>query len=43
MVNTIFLITDKEPEEHHEEGDEGHDHKEAEKGKEAELKKHHQF
>ena len=34
----IFIITDKEPEEHHEEGDEGHDHKEAEKGKEAELK-----
>ena len=29
---------DKEPEEHHEEGEEGHDHKEAEKGKEAEPK-----
>lgn len=32
----IFVITNKEPEEHHEEGEEGHDHKEAEKGKEAE-------
>lgn len=34
----IFIVTDKEPEEHHEEGEEGHDHKEAEKGKEAEPK-----
>ena len=34
----IFIITDKEPEEHHEEGEEGHDHKEADKGKEAEPK-----
>ena len=32
----IFVITNKEPEEHHEEGEEGHDHKEAEKSKEAE-------
>jgi membrane fusion protein, heavy metal efflux system len=32
----IFVITNKEPEEHHEEGEEGHDHKEAEKGKEIE-------
>ena len=29
----IFIITDKEPEEHHEEDEAGHDHKEAEKGK----------
>jgi cobalt-zinc-cadmium efflux system membrane fusion protein len=32
----IFVITNKEPEEHHEEGEETHDHKEAEKDKEAE-------
>jgi cobalt-zinc-cadmium efflux system membrane fusion protein len=32
----IFVVTTKEPEEHHEEGEEGHDHKEAEKGKETE-------
>jgi len=35
----IFIITNKEPEEHHEEGEEGHNHKEAEKSKEAEPKK----
>lgn len=29
----IFVITNKEPEEHHEEGEEGHDHKEAEKAR----------
>jgi cobalt-zinc-cadmium efflux system membrane fusion protein len=34
----IFIVTDKKAEEHHEEGEEGHDHKEAEKGKEAEPK-----
>lgn len=34
----IFIVTDKEPEEHHEEGEQGHDHKTAEKGKEAEPK-----
>lgn len=34
----IFVVTTKEPEEHHEEGEEGHDHKESEKGKEAEPK-----
>jgi hypothetical protein len=34
----IFIKTNKEPEEHHEEGEAGHDHKEAEKGKEAEPK-----
>jgi len=34
----IFIKTNKEPEEHHEEGEEGHDHKEAEKGKEEEPK-----
>jgi len=32
----IFVVTNKEPEEHHEEGEETHDHKEAEKDKEAE-------
>jgi RND family efflux transporter MFP subunit len=31
----IFVITNKEPEKHHEEGEETHDHKEAEKSKEA--------
>lgn len=34
----IFIVTNKEPEEHHEEGEAGHDHKEAEKGKETEPK-----
>ena len=34
----IFVVTTKEPEEHHEEGEEGHDHKESEKGKDAEPK-----
>jgi membrane fusion protein, heavy metal efflux system len=34
----IFILTDKEPEEHHEEGEEAHDHKAAEKGKETEPK-----
>jgi RND family efflux transporter MFP subunit len=34
----IFIKTNKEPEEHHEEGEEGHNHKEAEKGKEEEPK-----
>jgi len=34
----IFILTDKEPEEHHEEGEETHDHKTAEKGKETEPK-----
>ena len=34
----IFIITDKEPEEHHEEGETDHNHKEAEKGKEKEPK-----
>jgi cobalt-zinc-cadmium efflux system membrane fusion protein len=31
----IFIKTSKEPIEHHEDGEEGHDHKEVEKGKEA--------
>lgn len=31
----IFIKTNKEPIEHHEDGEEGHDHKEVEKGKEA--------
>ena len=34
----IFILTDKEPEEHHEEGEETHDHKAAKKGKEQEPK-----
>ena len=29
----IFIVTNKEPEEHHEEGEEGQDHSEAEKGR----------
>lgn len=39
----IFIVTTKEPEEHHEEGEEGHDHKEAENGKEAEPKNNTNF
>lgn len=39
----IFIVTNKEPEEHHEEGEEGHDHSEAEKEKEADQKKHTNF
>ena len=39
----IFIVTNKEPEEHHEEGEEGHDHSEAERGKEAEPQKHTNF
>ncbi|MBL7764732.1 MAG: efflux RND transporter periplasmic adaptor subunit [Chitinophagaceae bacterium] len=39
----IFIVTNKEPEEHHEEGEEGHEHNEAEKGKETEKTKHTNF
>lgn len=39
----IFIVTNKEPEEHHEEGEEGHDHSEAEKGRETEKTKHTNF
>ncbi|HRG22070.1 MAG TPA: efflux RND transporter periplasmic adaptor subunit, partial [Saprospiraceae bacterium] len=39
----IFIVTNKEPEEHHKEGEEGHDHSKAEKGKETEPKKHTNF
>jgi len=35
----IFIVTNKEPEEHHEESEEGHEHKEADNGKEAAPKK----
>ncbi|HNJ59324.1 MAG TPA: HlyD family efflux transporter periplasmic adaptor subunit, partial [Chitinophagaceae bacterium] len=39
----IFIVTNKEPEEHHEEGEEGHDHSEAGKGRETEKTKHTNF
>lgn len=39
----IFIVTNREPEEHHEEGEEAHDHKEAEKSTETEPKKHTNF